>query len=293
MTRPRHVSDYIKRHQTAPASQDFVPSEPEDAPVIRFPTPESWYEYRREQYQKGNEIPPGYCKYGCGGTGYFRRDYPVGHKLFGRAKPCQCKVEEKLTAQVEQGRQDLAPSEQKYDWSTWTGTDKDALKRVKVFAAQKWGIGCLWSTTKGVGKTGLLATVANVMLAEGIPVRFLTVTKFLDELRACYDKDKKELRENFDDVFEYFCTVKVLLLDEWGKEKASDWAWEKFFALMDERFRYYDRRLTLLATNEAPDYHNAVWSRLSEGAVIQVKGNDVRPFQPNRAPDFRNYREDE
>lgn len=278
-----HISQYAPTFRTnTPPAMEVAP-ETEYMPVVRFPTVESWQEYVLTERAAGRDLPTlRYCKYGCGGVGYLRRDLPLGHRLFGMPLVCQCKREELDRIQAQQADSDIAPSERRYSWQDWQGTDRQALERVKTLARQGWGFACLHGAA-GVGKTGLEVALANDAERNKIPFRYLTVAGMMRELRASYD-DKR-----YEGVFEFFCSVKILLLDEWGKEKLTDWVWEQFFAVMDARFRYYDRRLTLVATNETPDYNNPVWSRFSEkarGGIIEVRGRDVRPFQLAPPVDF-------
>ena len=251
----------------AKTDNPFTPdTEPE--PVVLFPTEAAW----REFAGKYPHMPQGYCKYGCGGAGYLRRELPVGHPSFGRAYPCACTKEK--TARVEEHRSSLSTTEQGFTLENWVGDDPQALQHARQAAAQGWGMFCFYGAV-GVGKSGLLVGIVNAFLERKQQAVYKTAAGMLDALRASYETDEYETLMN------YFCGIKVLALDEVWRHKPTEWAEEKLFHILDERYRHYDIRLTLIATNATPDYENALWSRFTDrqrGSVIQVHGRDVRPL---------------
>jgi DNA replication protein DnaC len=244
----------------------FVQDEPQA--VVLYPTEAAW----RDFVSKYPHMPQGYCKYGCGGSGYFRRDLPVGHPSFGKAISCACTKEK--AARVEQSRESLSTIEQAFTIENWIGNDPTALAHAKQAIAQAWGMFCFWGDV-GVGKSGLLIGIVNVFLDRKQPAVYKTAAGLLDELRDAY-KD-----ETYESLMKYFCGVKVLALDEVWRHKPTEWAEEKLFYLLDYRYRFADRLLTVIATNAEPDYQNALWSRFSDrqrSTLIHVKGRDVRPM---------------
>ena len=91
------VKDFLPntrpQFRTKQDENPFVVETPAQA-VIMFPTPESWQQYVLDQHQQGvYSFPHNYCKYGCGGAGYLRRDLKQGHPLFGKTIPCTCTKE--------------------------------------------------------------------------------------------------------------------------------------------------------------------------------------------------------
>lgn len=97
----------------------------------------------------------------------------------------------------------------------------------------------------GVGKTHLLAAVASELtLGFGIPVRFTDFSSLLWDLKANFDERKGE-RVLIAPLIE----VPILLIDELGKGRASEWEVGVLDAIICGR---YDRKLTtLFATNFA------------------------------------------
>lgn len=120
-------------------------------------------------------------------------------------------------------------------------------------------------------------TVDGYPLARRRPdlsVRFLVVPTFLDGLRSAirYADRDDPLPELFD--------VDLVVLDDLGREKVTDWASERLYVLVNER--YNRRRTTVVTTNYTPGElaergYDALVSRLVEGAgVVSVTAADYR-----------------
>lgn len=85
----------------------------------------------------------------------------------------------------------------------------------------------------GVGKSHAAAAALKASIALKVPGLFLKVSVFLDELRSTYDPDSNE---NFLKVFRHALNAPFLVLDDWGVQQSTDWAREKLFGLIDERY---------------------------------------------------------
>ena len=97
----------------------------------------------------------------------------------------------------------------------------------------------------GRGKTHLLQSIGRVCLDAGQSVRYELTADLLDRLRATYNRDSEE---SYNEAVDRCHKANVLLLDDIGLEKASEWVIEKTTALVDERYRN-GRRLAV-ATNK-------------------------------------------
>jgi DNA replication protein DnaC len=263
-----------RAQNNAPAPQ----SEPEadNAPVVRFPTPESWHAYLAQHL--GANIPRAYCKYGCGGAGCFRYDVEVGHPLFGKTKTCQCareRAERTNATQLEQYRAQLSQSEQAFSLSNWVGTDTYALNVARTAAARGWGLVCFYGNF-GTAKSGLLTAMVNHALDRKQHARYEVAPTMLRHLRAAYEDD------SFEYQFQSLCDVRVLAIDELWRYKETEWAAERMFELLDYRYRFWDRLLTVCATNARPDpVQDSLWSRFTDtqrAQMCEVRGGDLRPL---------------
>ena len=99
----------------------------------------------------------------------------------------------------------------------------------------------------GCGKSHLLEAIARVELEltnYSTLVRYEYVPTLLDDLRAAYDEDAEV---KFEEKWGTYRRANLLLLDDIGTEKYSEWAREKLTTLVDERYRYGKR--LVVATN--------------------------------------------
>jgi DNA replication protein DnaC len=97
----------------------------------------------------------------------------------------------------------------------------------------------------GSGKTHLIEAIGRQFLDQGRTVRYELVAHLLDRLRRSYNSD------NENHVTEVCYGADVLLLDDMGLEKPSDWVREQVTALVDERWR--NNRMLIVGTNESHD----------------------------------------
>jgi DNA replication protein DnaC len=137
----------------------------------------------------------------------------------------------------------------------------------------------------GTGKTYLLAAIVNECRARGMSAVYTTVADLLDTLRESFDPDAEE---GFPATWRCFLDAQVLALDEIEKFSATAWAEEKFFQLVDHRYRWWRHRLTVFATNrpvregsrliESSRYSWYFESRLLDErfAVVELVGRDMR-----------------
>ena len=107
--------------------------------------------------------------------------------------------------------------------------------------------------------------------------RFVGVPQLLDAIRRSYEYDDEP------DPLRPLLTAPLLILDDLGREKATDWVLERLYVLIDTR---YGKRLpTVATTNYSLDElahrdYGAMVSRLTEGGtVVRITAADQRPTQ--------------
>jgi DNA replication protein DnaC len=135
----------------------------------------------------------------------------------------------------------------------------------------------LLSGNKGVGKTHLACGILHdVFERHGQRGQFWPVVDLLDRYRATFDEDRAT--ETVESVDAQLRQCAVLVLDDFGTHKSSEWAEERLFRLIDERYR--DLRPLVVTTNagllELPD---RIKSRMSDGSsstLVNVSGPDRR-----------------
>jgi len=126
----------------------------------------------------------------------------------------------------------------------------------------------------GSGKTHLAAAIANNLIDRGIPVLFSTFSDHLEHIREEYDHTGKK---------EYLAkmkTVPMLVLDDVGKERKTEWTQNILFDVIN--YRYEHLLPVIITTNFSYDdlanyIGDAVFSRLYEmGSAIATRGKDYR-----------------
>lgn len=127
----------------------------------------------------------------------------------------------------------------------------------------------------GTGKTAQACAALRYWAAElDYESRFLTTTELLDRIKRVFDTHEH------DDVLEDAKTVEVLLLDDIGAEKVTDWVRDRLFAVINER--YNERRVTLFTSNLAPDKlaehvgERIAWRILEMCRVVKLVGENKR-----------------
>jgi DNA replication protein DnaC len=147
----------------------------------------------------------------------------------------------------------------------------------------------------GSGKSHLLAGVCNELRESGRTVHYTTLAGLLDYLRAAFDPERGP---SYTARYERMLAVDALALDEVDKASMTQWADEKLFELLDNRYRRAAECLTLVATNQRlcdrdqagrvtrtysvlpqSRHAGAIMSRVLDGRflVVDMGNEDVRP----------------
>jgi DNA replication protein DnaC len=97
----------------------------------------------------------------------------------------------------------------------------------------------------GVGKTHLaVATIKELMLRKGVHCLFYEYRELLKNIQNSYNNDVQTTELGLlRPVFE----AEVLVLDELGAVKPSDWVWDTVSFILNTR--YNDNRTTIITTN--------------------------------------------
>lgn len=107
------------------------------------------------------------------------------------------------------------------------------------------GLGLMLYGKPGTGKTHLAAAVVNARLASGNQAVFVTVPELLADIRdtIARKKDTSELLETVKDV-------ELLVMDDMGAEKITDWAVEQLFSVVNARL--LRKKQTVVTSNYEP-----------------------------------------
>ena len=179
------------------------------------------------------------------------------------------------------------------NWRATTGT-RMALKAAQRIAEHPANLVLVgpW----GCGKTRLSASIMaarverwmeaypDELIAEGpegvltrppFASRFASVPQLLDDIRRSYEYDDEP------DPLPAYRRAPLLVLDDLGREKATDWVLERLYVLIDDRYGHH--LPTVVTTNYSLDQlakrdYGAMVSRLTEdGSVVKISAADQRP----------------
>lgn len=170
------------------------------------------------------------------------------------------------------------PSLQKAHWM--------ARRFVESYPIETDGKGLLITGSIGVGKTHLAVGLLLALVEErGAQVLFYDYRELLKQIQHSYNPtvNSTEL-----DVLKPVFEAEVLVLDELGAQKPTDWVWDTVALILNTR--YNDKRTTIITTN-FPDLPagamkeetlgdrigNRMHSRLAEMCVqVEMRGSDLR-----------------
>jgi len=191
----------------------------------------------------------------CKGTGWKlvpRKDSAPGQV----AVACDCGMEERAEQVMERARvpkryehcdfesfvPDLA------DGKTWTDMHVHSLKNAKMQmqafvreypSADK---GVLLMGRAGVGKTHLAVAALKELIQKGTAGLFCDYRELLKEIQASYNPASSTTEMS---ILEPIRTVEILVLDDLGANKPSDWVRDIIEIILNAR---YNKRLTTIIT---------------------------------------------
>lgn len=120
----------------------------------------------------------------------------------------------------------------------------------------------LWGGT-GSGKTLLACAILNELIFRyGLECKYAKINRdFLSTIRDSYQKES-ELHGMEQTIKKQFTEVEVLVLDDFGANKESDWANSQLYDLIDAR--YEEEKVTILTSNIPP----TDWKDKAEGRIF-------------------------
>lgn len=184
----------------------------------------------------------------CRDLGYVALDVPISDSRFGQMVTCPaCALGQSIRRHAQEARTGAycvqLPDKLFATFKKRGGVVDTALIAAQRFAENPQRCMVLWGPP-GSGKTHLVAAAANRLRERGIELGFFTTPDLLDMLRSGYD------RGDYEKLLDKLKNVQVLVLDDMGAERGTEWAEEKMFQVINHR---YNKRLPLLvAMNPDP-----------------------------------------
>jgi DNA replication protein DnaC len=135
-----------------------------------------------------------------------------------------------------------------------------ARKFVESYPLETAGTGLLLTGSIGVGKTHLAVGILQALVSErGATGLFYDYRDLLKQVQNSYNSQVRETElEVLRPVFE----AEVLVLDELGASKPTEWVWDTVAHILNTR--YNDRRTTIITTNYA---NGAPLATVTDGRV--------------------------
>lgn len=133
----------------------------------------------------------------------------------------------------------------------------------------------LWGNV-GTGKTFFAACIANALIENGIPVLMSNFAKIINALGDFGNRDKNEYIESLN-------RYKLLIIDDLGAERQSDYAQEIVYSVIDARYK--NEQPLIVTTNMTLDEikhpknitYSRIYDRILEMCVpVEFKGENRR-----------------
>lgn len=119
----------------------------------------------------------------------------------------------------------------------------------------------------GAGKTHLACAVANALIEAEKPVLMTTFGDLVQEIKSTFLKGAKTSEK---DIVEKYRKAPMLIIDDLGKEKPTEWSASILFSILNHR--YSDIKPTIITSNFAP---NVTISRIAPGEDDALCGRSI------------------
>ncbi len=170
-------------------------------------------------------------------------------------QPCECRIAERAAKMLVRAR---IPRRYEHcaldNYDILRGADRSlgaahrtAQKFVESYPLGNQGSGLLLTGSIGVGKTHLAVGILSALITErGATGLFYDYRELLKQVQNSYNKQVSATElEILAPVFD----AEVLVLDELGASKPTDWVWDTVAHILNTR--YNDKRTTIITTNYA------------------------------------------
>ncbi len=205
---------------------------------------------------------------------------PVGDPRFGKPVLCDCQAEAARERHLAKllAMSGMTPAMARMTFASFdtrqTPELAEALSCCVAYAAEPDG----WLYLQGgfgCGKTHLLAAIALALMRRKIGALYVVVPELLDRMRATFGSSSQE---GFATLWDRILTSEVLILDDLGAERVTDWVSERLYTLIDHRYR--EAKPLVIASNLAPEaIGGRIGSRLRDvrlTTVVSIGAGDYR-----------------
>ena len=180
----------------------------------------------------------------CGGSGWRQ----IMHGNTQQVARCACFLE--TQAKYLLASSDIPARYTTCDFASYK-TDASQMLAAAKITLQKWAAeypvdrtGLLLVGPSGVGKTHLAVAALRELMKKGVHCRFCDYRELLKQIQNSYNPSVQATElEVLRPVFE----ADVLLLDDLGAVRPSEWVWDTVSLVLNNR--YNDKRATIITSN--------------------------------------------
>ena len=137
------------------------------------------------------------------------------------------------------------------------------VEQWQTMRAENLGL-LLWGGV-GTGKSFLAGCIANALMEQEVPVRMTNFARILNELNRSFS--------GRNDIVDKLCRYPLLIIDDFGMERGTEYALEQIYNIVDSRYR--SRKPLIVTTNLTLDEirhpqdtaHARIYDRLLEMCV--------------------------
>ena len=214
----------------------------------------------------------------CEDTGLRLIDRADGNRV---AVECVCRAARRTQRTVDQARipQRYAHCSLEEYVTNFAGANRSlgsahmmAKKFVQGYPLETNGNGLLLTGSIGVGKTHLAVGMLQALIVErGAKGLFYDYRDLLKEIQNSYGRNDVSERQILAPVFD----AEVLVLDELGAAKPTDWVWDTVQHILNTR--YNDQKTTIITTNYANDKESdgTQWDHLPKAQREAMRAQTV------------------
>jgi len=218
---------------------------------------------------------------------------PLGTGAIRPKVPCQCQTEQQVKEEAERKRWEHFNKVSRlkanglqdktllnYTFANDTGINPEMQKAhdyVKHWPEIRAGcIGLLLWGGVGTGKSFFAGCIANALLEQGEPVLMTNFSRILNTLSGLFSEDKNRF---IDSLNQYG----LLIIDDLGIERNSEFALEQVYSVIDARYR--SKKPLIVTTNLTLDElkhpndiaHERIYDRVLERCVpLKINNQNIR-----------------
>lgn len=155
------------------------------------------------------------------------------------------------------------------------------LKKAREYVAQ-WdkmkamAMGLLIWGNVGTGKTFAAGCIANALIDKGVPVLMTNFSRILNSLTGMFSEDRNEFIDGFN-------KYELLIIDDLGIERNSEFALEQVYNIVDSRYRskkplIVTTNLTLDELKHPPELaRRRIYNRILERCIpLRINNGNIR-----------------